>query len=168
MDLSPCFQKIFSFLAFLSKKRKYVLIETVMYFRQADWLRWCKIIVVWSQCRSPERVKKMLWNSRQVIYRNINVRGDGLISLNFMSVILSFHVLFLLFFPVFFLEIHWKDAFKHSSGSIWYWKFYSWYRKKRCKKPISLFPHWIFQPLFNDIIIPTNSLYFKRKCDFES
>ena len=85
MDLSPCFQKIFSFLSFLSKKRKYVLIEKVMYFRQADWLRWCKIIVVWSQCRSPERVKKMLWNSRQVIYRNINVRGDGLISLNFIT-----------------------------------------------------------------------------------
>ena len=27
----------------------------------------------------------MLWNSRQVIYRNINVRGDGLISLNFIT-----------------------------------------------------------------------------------
>ena len=41
--------------------------------------------ILWSQCRSPERVKKMLWNSRQVIYRNINVRGDGLISLNFIT-----------------------------------------------------------------------------------
>ena len=41
--------------------------------------------------------------------------------------------------------------------------------EKEVPKTNKLVPHWIFQPLFNDIIIPTNSLYiFKRKCDFES
>lgn len=40
--------------------------------------------------------------------------------------------------------------------------------EKRGAKTNKLVPPLDFQPLFNDIIIPTKSLYFKRKCDFDS